>query len=281
MGEIDPDNAAKSQLLCEAVELDDRALGMALVEELLAEGVDPNTVACDGSRPLDRAVLEGHWEVVSRLMDAGAKLIVEPDRYLSPFSELASTAPEPLFERAMRDGARWEDLIEMQYGEETVGQNPIVRLLEANHYPRLEWLWRLGLDRLKNALTSDLPFTPLIHAVLAGDLVGVRWLIGKGVDVNARGEFSNGSTALEDAIGEGHLEIVRSLVGAGANPNIPTGMWLTAVDRLLDRIRKAKRGTPEHDTAMAMWGVVEPAARRFGKPVYSDGSGPEVWPPAV
>jgi hypothetical protein len=281
VGVNEHDMAAKAQLLCEAVELEDRAFGMQVVEQLLDEGADPNAVGVYGWRPMEWAVGARNWEAVSRFMDAGARFIVEPSRDLFSFSGLAAEAPEPLIERALKDGARWDDLIEMQYGEETVGENPIVLLLEANHYPRLEWLWGLGLDRLKNTLTSDLPYTPLIHAVLAGDLVGVRWLIGKGVDVNARGEFSNGRTALEDAIGEGNLEMVRALIAAGANPNIPTGMWLTAVDRLLDRIRMAKRGTPEHENAMAMWAMVEPAARRFAKPVYPDGRAVGVWPPGV
>lgn len=271
----------QAQLLCEAVVLEDRVVGMALVEELLNEGVDPNAPGSDGERPLDCAVWAGHWEAVSRLMDAGTGFVREPGTFGGAFIRLAVAGPEALFERAIREGPGWEGQIEVQYGEETVEQNPIVLLLEGNHYSRLEWLWGLGLDRLKNTLTSDLPYTPLIHAVLSGDLVGVRWLIGKGVDVNARGEFSNGRTALEDAIGEGNLEMVRALVAAGANPNTPTLMWLTAVDRLLDRIRKAKRGTPEHDMAMAMWAVVEPAARRFAKPVYPDGSAPKIWPPVV
>ncbi len=276
----DRGRADKAQLLCEAVALEDRGVGMALVEELLAEGVDPGVAGLEGERPLDCAVWASHWEAASRLMDAGARLVVEPDSF-SAFSELAMTAPEPLVERVLRDGARWEDLIEVQYEEETVGTNPIVLLLEGNHYPRLEWLWARGLDRLKNTLTSDLPYTPLIHAVLEGDLVGVRWLIGKGVDVNARSEFAIGRTALEDAVDEGSLEMVRSLVAAGANPNIPTWVWLTAVDRLARKIGDAKRGTPEHAEAMAMWAVVEPAARRFPRPVYPNGSGPEVWPPVV
>lgn len=281
MDASDSDMTDKAQLLCEAVQLEDRAVGMALVEQLIAEGVDPNARGFDGERPVECAVWAGHWEAVSRLMDAGARFEREPGTFGGAFIRLVMAGPEALVERAIRKGPGWEGQIEMQYGEETVEQNPIVRLLEENHYPRLEWLWGLGLDRLKNTLTSDLPYTPLIHAVLSGDLVGVRWLIGKGVDVNARGEFSNGRTALEDAIGEGNLEMVRALVAAGANPNTPTWMWLTAVDRVLDRIRKAKRGTPEHDMALAMWAVVEPAARRFPKPEYPDGRVVGEWPPRV
>lgn len=281
MDASDSDMTDKAQLLCEAVQLEDRAVGMALVEQLIAEGVDPNARGFDGERAVECAVWAGHWEAVARLMDAGARFEREPGTFGGAFIRLVMAGPEALVERAIREGPGWEGQIEMQYGEETVEQNPIVRLLEENHYPRLEWLWGLGLDRLKNTLTSDLPYTPLIHAVLSGDLVGVRWLIGKGVDVNARGEFSNGRTALEDAIGEGNLEMVRALVAAGANPNTPTWMWLTAVDRVLDRIRKAKRGTPEHDMALAMWAVVEPAARRFAKPEYPDGRVVGEWPPRV
>lgn len=206
---------------------------------------------------------------------------MEPGHFVPAFVRLAILAPEPLVERAFKDGARWEDLIELRNEEETVAENPIVLLLEGNHFPRLEWLWTRGLDRLKDTFTADLAYTPLIDAVLAGDAVGVRWLIGKGVDVNAHAEFAIGNTALEKAVSKGSLEIVRSLIRAGANPNIPTWMWRTAVDRLACDIKEMKHGTPEHANAMAMWAVVEPAARRFPKPVYPDGSGPGVWPPKL
>jgi hypothetical protein len=271
----------KAQLLCDAVMSEDHAAGMASVEQLLAERADPAAAGVDGERPLDCAVWAGHWEAVSRLMDAGARLLPEPGSFGGAFMRLVVAGPEALVERALREGPGWDALVDEQYGGVTVDENPIVALLEGKQYARLEWLWGLGLDRLKDALTSDLFWTPLIHAVHEDDHVGARWLIDKGVDVNARGEFMNGYTALDEAVMDGKLEMVRLLTEAGANPNIPTWMWQTAAGRLADDIGKLERGTPEHANAMAMWAVVEPAARRFPRPVYPDGSGPEVWPPAV
>jgi ankyrin repeat protein len=45
----------------------------------------------------------------------------------------------------------------------------------------------------------------------------VKWLLGKGTDINL---LAHGKTALEDAVGEDRVEIVRYLLGEGADPNL-------------------------------------------------------------
>lgn len=51
-----------------------------------------------------------------------------------------------------------------------------------------------------------------------GDLDGVKFLIGSGIDVN---ETYNKQRPLEIASSKGHLEIVKALVTAGAQPDLP------------------------------------------------------------
>jgi ankyrin repeat protein len=273
--------AAKAQLLCEAVELEDRVLGMALVEKLLAEEVDPNAVGSHGEGPLHVAIWAAHWEAVSRLLDAGAWLRIDREYELLACWALAQ-APDRIIERLLAGGMiKWDDLVEAGGEEDLMYENPIVDLLQESRYERLEWLWHRGLDRLKEAVDPDLGWTPLIYMAAKNDLPGAAWLIARGADVNRRGEASNGYTALDHAVMDKNSEMVDLLIKTGANPNIPTWMWQTAAGRLADDIRKLEPGSPDHANAMAMWSVVEPAARRFPKPVYPDGSGPDVWPPVV
>src|SRR5687768_6373336 len=76
--------------------------------------------------------------------------------------------------------------------------------------------------------------TPLMDAVEANRLDVLKLLIGVGADVNAR-DGDRGQTALRIAAGEGSLEVVKVLVEAGANPLIPGPLNLTPVDRARER----------------------------------------------
>lgn len=280
MSANDSDKTDKAQLLCEAVQLEDRAVGMALVERLISDGVDLNTEGVGGRVPLEAALWSSHWGAVDRLLDAGAWLRID-SAYGSLACWMLAEAPESIVERFLAGGMKWEDLVERGDEEDTMVENPIVDLLQEGHFARLEWLWDRGLDRLKEVVQPDLGWTPLIYMATKNDLVGAAWLIGKGVDVNRRGEASNGFTALDQAVMNGDVEMARLLVEAGANPNIPTWMWGTATGRAADEVKKSERGSAEYVRAREVWAVVEPAARRFPKPEYPDGSAPKIWPPVV
>lgn len=66
---------------------------------------------------------------------------------------------------------------------------------------------------------------PLYEAVSAGQTDVVRELVQKDIDINERTEF--GWTALLIASAHGYPEIVRSLLKAGANPNIGNLLGIT------------------------------------------------------
>ena len=80
--------------------------------------------------------------------------------------------------------------------------------------------------------------TSLMRAAESGDIIQVRALIKRGVNVNAAWP-SWGITALMLAAGEGHVEIVKALLNAGANPNaisfghggIPSWAWMFGMNR--------------------------------------------------
>ncbi len=69
--------------------------------------------------------------------------------------------------------------------------------------------------------------TALLLASKNGDLDAVKSLLGKGVDVNATGEY--GDTALIRASDKGHLDVVKVLVASGADVNAKNQSGVTAL----------------------------------------------------
>ena len=57
----------------------------------------------------------------------------------------------------------------------------------------------------------------LINAAKNGNIAGVKALLAKGADVNAKA--NNGGTALIAASEHGHLEVVKALLAKGADVN--------------------------------------------------------------
>ena len=80
-----------------------------------------------------------------------------------------------------------------------------------------------------------LPETPLINAIWGygtDDVLGeVRKLLGEGVDVNVLDKNTD-STALSEAVALGDLELVQTLLGAGADINMRNSTGGTALMRL-------------------------------------------------
>ena len=84
------------------------------------------------------------------------------------------------------------------------------------------WLARInGFD--------DFAFSPLMHAAVNGHLGAVRFLLKCGADVNAHDEKHIGNTVLREVVEEAGLEMVQTLLDAGADPTIPGWMQLTAI----------------------------------------------------
>lgn len=71
---------------------------------------------------------------------------------------------------------------------------------------------------------SEEPAPERLHeAARAGDLVAIEALLDAGAEVDAPTEY--GATALLFAAGQGHLEVVRRLLAAGADPNARDGFY--------------------------------------------------------
>ena len=118
------------------------------------------------------------------------------------------------------------------------------------------------LERVKQLLQDgrdanafdDLGKTPLHYAAERGHLDVMRSLLASGADVNAHDERVIGNTVLRDIASNCCFEVAKLLIDAGADPTIPGGMLLTALDKSQER--KQPEGVRVHQ-------LLENAARRF------------------
>ncbi len=78
---------------------------------------------------------------------------------------------------------------------------------------------------------STLDWTALHGATASGNVEAVCLLLAAGANVNAHAGARAGSTPLAIAIDRDHPTIVKLLLEAGADPDIPGWMWITARDR--------------------------------------------------
>ncbi len=87
---------------------------------------------------------------------------------------------------------------------------------ECKNGTREEMVELLKYDNLPSGSDYDLP--PLVEAAESGDIERVRSLLGAGSDPNETCEATR-ETALHQAVTFNHTEIVHLLLAAGANPN--------------------------------------------------------------
>jgi ankyrin repeat protein len=160
------------------------------VKALLAHGADPNAKTKGGDTALMFAAAERHPDVVRALIENRADV-----KARASFSK-----PQP---RKMAPAD---------------GDDP-----SPKEGPRLLYKKQaIAVAQLPKDGDSDPPrpeggFTPLLHAVMAGDLTVVRMLVDAGADVND--PAADGTTPLILAIVKHHEDVAMYLLGKGANPN--------------------------------------------------------------
>ena len=160
-----------------------RAGSAAVVERLAAAGANVNAATASGHAALMWAAAEGHAGVVQTLIDAGAALID------------ARTEATPYVPRRRRP-RRGPILL-----RESEAANPA-------EFPR---------DGETDPARTAGGFTPLLYAVLTGDMETVRVLVDNGADVNDASP--DGVSALMLALTKRHEDLALLLIERGADPN--------------------------------------------------------------
>jgi ankyrin repeat protein len=191
-----------------------------MAEVLLAAGanvhvVDPHA----GATALHKAALSGDAEVIALVLDAGAFIDQQ-----CPI--LGHTALHDAVVYKRKAAVR----LLLQRGART-----FIR----NHWQEtaLDLARRDGLEEIAlliaeydEAVQRRLRAAPLAGAIEAGEVAEVERLLADGADVNARlpmtGTPNDDYTPLAIAAREGHSEIVRALLEAGADPRPVIGLFL-------------------------------------------------------
>jgi ankyrin repeat protein len=195
-----------------------------IVEALLKAGADANAVdPRAGATALHKACQGGHLEVVRILVESGALIDHQTTGTgHTPLVEAIWFKAVDIVEYLLGRDARIE--LRTYYGFSV--DDHIQYGLRVNKGVGGEQALRKILTLIEARRAADekcMTAGKLFPAVLAGDATAVRTALSEGTPLEDRypivGGFSDGHTALLIACRDGHTEIVRDLLHAGANPN--------------------------------------------------------------
>ena len=194
----------------------------AMVERLLGAGANPNASRPAGETALMMAARAGAAGVVRQLIAAGAD-VNQATRGGHTALMWAAAERHPrvvilLAEVGAEVGARTR--IRTRPGRPTVREAKVLQPLEAVN-PAV-----LPRDGDRDPPRPEGGFTPLLHAVLAGDPEVVGVLLAAGANVDDAGP--DGVTALMLALTKHHTAVARLLLARGADPN-PAAAGYTAL----------------------------------------------------
>ncbi len=212
--------------------------------DMIRSGADVNEAQPDGTRPIHWAVYRVDHELMTELIGRNAQVDVINELGSTPLTEAVKLS-DPDMVRMLLDAGSGPE------GANPEGQTALMLAIKSGDLGIVRMLVDAGAD--VNAVEQVQDQTPLIWAAAANrnaaEMVDI--LLANGADVNARARFTDwpsqitseprwqyhaygGLTALLYAARQGCNECVESLVGAGADVNVPTPEGVTALMIALD-----------------------------------------------
>jgi ankyrin repeat protein len=214
----------------------------------IARKADVNVPQADGSTALHWAVERDDLEAADLLIEAGARVGARTREGVTPIQLAAVNGSAAMLDRLLKAGG------EVNAPLTPTGDTALMMAARTGKTDAIQVLLNAGAD--VNAKERWGGTTPLMWAVSEGHTAAARLLIGAGADVNARShylaaangrgfegrtpvasrvdakpeEFASGwLTPLMLAAREGHLDVARILVAAGADIDAAAGDGKTAL----------------------------------------------------
>ena len=218
------------------------------VRAAIARKADVNAAQVDGSTALHWAVDRDDLAMADVLLRAGARAQARTREGVTPLQLAAIAGSAPMLDRLLKAGANPNAALT------TSGDTALMMAARTGKLDAIRVLAEADAD--VNARETWGGTTPLMWAVSEGHADAAKALIARGADVNARShyvaaangrgfegrtplaaateakaaEFASGwLTPLMLAAREGHVELNRILVGAGADVNASAGDGKTAL----------------------------------------------------
>ncbi|XP_006891291.1 PREDICTED: ankyrin repeat and KH domain-containing protein 1 [Elephantulus edwardii] len=186
-----------------------------MVRFLLAAGADQEHKTDEMHTALMEACMDGHVEVARLLLDSGAQVNMPADSFESPLTLAACGGHVELAALLIERGANLEEVNDEGY-------TPLMEAAREGHEEMVALLLAQGANI--NAQTEETQETALTLACCGGFSEVADFLIKAGADIEL-----GCSTPLMEAAQEGHLELVKYLLTAGANVHATTATGDTAL----------------------------------------------------
>ena len=170
----------------------------ATIEEINYKDISEDT-------PLHLAAREGHIEVVSFLIEAGAEINTKNENYITPLHIAAANGHTAIVEALIAANANIE-------AKNISDWTPLHIAALRGHTAIVEALIAAGANKEANESNGH---TPLLFAAQSGQTATVQALIELGSEINAKNKNCN--TPLLFAAQKGHSEVVKFLINKGVD----------------------------------------------------------------